>query len=63
MPVAIAPAGNYRFAVDAVRGNEKVAAETMQLGMVSALVRDKGAFQLEIAGLGRVAFDKVEQIF
>jgi flagellar basal-body rod modification protein FlgD len=58
-----APAGNYRFTVNAVRGNEKVAAETMQLGMVSALVRDKGAFQLEIAGLGRVAFDKVEQIF
>ncbi len=58
-----APPGNYSFSITAVRGSESVAAETMQLGTVSALVRDKGAFQLELAGLGRVDFNKVQQIF
>ncbi|MEF8768187.1 MAG: flagellar hook assembly protein FlgD [Candidatus Accumulibacter phosphatis] len=58
-----APPGTYSFTITAVRGSESVAAETMQLGTVSALVRDKGAFQLELAGLGRVDFNKVQQIF
>ena len=58
-----APPGNYSFTITAVRGSESVAAETMQLGTVSALVRDKGTFQLELAGLGRVDFNKVQQIF
>ena len=57
-----APAGNYRFTVDAVRGGEKVSAETLQIGTVSALVKDKGTFQLELGGLGRVDFSKVQQI-
>lgn len=60
---ATAPPGNYSFTIAAVRGSETVAAETMQLGTVSALVRDKGAFQLELAGQGRVDFNKVQQIF
>jgi len=59
---SIAPAGNYSFKVDAVRGGEKVAAEALQIGTVSALVRGKSGFQLELGGLGRVDFDKVEQI-
>ena len=58
-----APPGNYSFTITAVRGSESVPAETMQLGTVSALVRDKGTFQLELAGLGRVDFNKVQQIF
>jgi flagellar basal-body rod modification protein FlgD len=59
----LAPPGTYHFAVNALRGNEKVAAETLQIGTVSALVRDKGSFQLELGGLGRVGFDKVQEIF
>jgi flagellar basal-body rod modification protein FlgD len=59
---SIAPAGNYTFKVDAVRGGEKVAAEALQIGTVSALVKGKTGFQLELGGLGRVDFDKVEQI-
>ncbi len=59
----LAPAGTYHFAVNALRGNEKVAAETLQIGTVSALVREKGSFQLELGGLGRVGFDKVQEIF
>ncbi|HNC20691.1 flagellar hook assembly protein FlgD [Accumulibacter sp.] len=58
-----APPGNYSFTIAAVRGSETVATEAMHLGTVSALVRDKGAFQLELAGLGRVDFNKVQQIF
>lgn len=58
----LAPAGNYRFAVNALTGNEKVAAETLQIGTVSALVKGKTGFQLEVGGLGRVDFDKIQQI-
>lgn len=54
--------GNYRFTVSAVRGTDKVAAESLQIGTVSALVRGTDGFQLDLAGLGRVAFDKVQQI-
>ena len=58
-----APPGNYSFTITAVRGSESVAAETMQLCTVSALVSDKGTFQLELAGLARVYFNKIQQIF
>ena len=54
--------GNYRFAVSAVRGTEKVAADTLQIGKVAALVRGTDGFQLDLDGVGRVAFDKVQQI-
>ncbi|WP_291991020.1 flagellar hook assembly protein FlgD [Candidatus Accumulibacter sp. ACC007] len=57
-----APAGRYRFAVNAVRGNETVAAEALQIGTVNALVRGQGGYQLDLGALGRVAFDKVQQI-
>jgi hypothetical protein len=39
------PPGNYSFTVNAVRGGEKVAAETLQIGVVSALVRGKSGFR------------------
>lgn len=54
--------GNYRFTVSAVRGTEKLVADTLQIGTVSALVRGTDGVQLDLAGLGRVAFDKVQQI-
>jgi flagellar basal-body rod modification protein FlgD len=57
-----APAGTYRFSVNAVRGSDTVAAEALQIGTVNALVREKGSYQLDLGGLGRVAFDKVQQI-
>ncbi|RDE51517.1 MAG: flagellar hook assembly protein FlgD [Candidatus Accumulibacter meliphilus] len=57
-----APDGTYRFTVNAVRGSETVAAEALQIGTVNALVREKGSYQLDLGGLGRVAFDKVQQI-
>jgi len=54
--------GNYRFTVSAVRGTDKVAADTLQVGTVSALVRGADGVQLDLAALGRVAFNKVQQI-
>lgn len=59
---ASAPDGKYSFAVEATRGGEKVPAETLQIGTVSALVRDKNRFQLDLGELGRVDFDKVQTI-
>jgi len=56
------PDGKYSFAVSALRGNEKVNAEALQVGTVSALVRDKNQFLLDLGELGRVLFDKVQEI-
>ena len=56
------PPGSYGFTVNAVRGGEKVTAEALQIGVVSALVRGKSGFELDLGGLGRVDFDKVQQI-
>lgn len=60
---ATAPAGNYRFSVSAVQGGEPVTADPLQLGTVSALVRGKSGFQLELGTLGLVDFAKVQQVF
>jgi len=60
---AIAPAGDYRFSVNAVQAGEKVTADPLQLGTVSALIRGKSGFELELGALGRVDFTKVQQIF
>lgn len=60
---ASAPAGNYHFSVSAVQDGEKVTADPLQLGTVSALVRGKSGFELELGALGRVDFTKVQQIF
>ncbi|EXI76698.1 MAG TPA: flagellar hook assembly protein FlgD [Candidatus Accumulibacter phosphatis] len=56
------PPGNYSFKVSALRGADKVAAEPLQLGTVSALVKGANGFELEVGGIGRVGFDKVQQI-
>ncbi|HOL64219.1 MAG TPA: flagellar hook assembly protein FlgD [Accumulibacter sp.] len=60
---ATAPAGNYHFSVNAVQAGEKVTADPLQLGTVSALIRGKSGFELELGALGRVDFTKVQQIF
>jgi flagellar basal-body rod modification protein FlgD len=57
-----APAGNYSFSVSAVRGDDKVTADTLQVGTVSALVRGKSGFQLDLGALGLVDFSKIQQI-
>ncbi|MCX8145588.1 MAG: flagellar hook assembly protein FlgD [Azovibrio sp.] len=55
--------GKYTFSVSASLNGQKVDVTPLQAGAVSALVRGKNGFELEIAGLGSVGLDKVKQVF
>ena len=54
--------GSYRFRVEAVRGDKKVEASPLQVGMVNAVVRGNGGFLLDLGAQGNVAFKDVQQI-
>ncbi|MBI2307813.1 MAG: flagellar hook assembly protein FlgD [Rhodocyclales bacterium] len=54
--------GAYTFKVEAVRGNDKVEASALQLGMVNAVVRSKDGFLLDLGPQGTIAFKDVQQI-
>ncbi len=54
--------GSYTFAVDATSAGNKVPASAMQIGTVSAVVRSKDGFLLDLGALGEVAFKDVQQI-
>ncbi|MFC5303330.1 flagellar hook assembly protein FlgD [Azospira restricta] len=54
--------GTYTFKVAAVRGNDKVEASALQLGMVNAVVRSKDGFLLDLGPQGTMAFKDVQQI-
>lgn len=56
-------AGSYKFKVEAVRGENKVAATGLQVGTVNAVVRNgSNGFQLDLGTLGTVGFSDVQQI-
>ncbi|MCK6411311.1 MAG: flagellar hook assembly protein FlgD [Azonexus sp.] len=55
--------GKYTFSVEAKNGDETVKASAHQIGMVSAVVRDKTGFLLDLGAYGNVAFKDVQQIF
>ena len=57
-----APDGVYKFSVEATQENSLVAADSLQVGMVSALVRTKSGFLLDLGALGTVDFKNVQQI-
>ena len=57
-----APDGVYKFSVEARQGNSLVAADSLQIGMVSALVKTKSGFLLDLGALGTVDFKNVQQI-
>ena len=57
-----APAGAYKFTVEATRAGQKVSADPLQVGTVSALVRAKSGFLLDLGALGTVDFKNVQQI-
>lgn len=57
-----AATGNYKFSVEAIRDGEKVAADGLQIGTVSALVRAKSGFLLDLGSLGTVDFKNVQQV-
>ena len=53
---------NYTFAVEATMGGKSVPASAMQIGTVSAVIRSKDGFLLDLGALGDVAFKDVQQI-
>lgn len=53
--------GKYTFAVEASSGGTKVAATPIQLGTVSAVVKNGTSFALELSSGDTVAFDNVLQ--
>lgn len=55
--------GNYTFTVTAKNGEQTVKAAAHQVGTVSAVVRDKTGFLLDLGAYGNVAFKDVQQIF
>lgn len=54
--------GSYTFEVTAVQGANKVAAEPLQYGTVSAVSRASDGFELDLGVLGKVKFDDVQQV-
>lgn len=56
------PDGNYKFSVTATRGDKKVEASTLTLGMVNAVTRSNGSFLLDLGQAGQVGFEDVQQI-
>ena len=59
---AAVPDGAYKFAVTATQGSNKVVADPLQVGTVSALVRANSGFLLDLGALGTVDFKNVQQI-
>ena len=59
---ATAPDGTYKFSVTATQAGNKVVADTLQIGTVSALVRANSGFLLDLGALGTVDFKNVQQI-
>ena len=57
-----APDGAYTFKVEAVRGGSTIKVDALQIGTVSALVRSKGGFLLDLGAQGTVDFKNVQQV-
>ncbi len=57
-----APDAAYKFSVEATQGGEKITADALQIGTVSALVRSKSGFLLDLGALGTVDFKNVQQV-
>ena len=54
--------GDYTFTVAAVRGTDKVTAEALQYGTVSAVTRASDGFALDLGSLGTFKFSDVQQV-
>ena len=54
--------GDYTFTVSAVRGTDKVTAEALQYGTVSAVTRASDGFALDLGALGSFKFSDVQQV-
>ena len=54
--------GRYTFTVEATAGDDSVGSEALQLGTVSAVVRGKSGFSLDLGAQGEASFDDVRRI-
>jgi len=54
--------GTYKFKVEATQGGSSVTVDPLQIGTVSALVRSKGGFLLDLGSLGTFDFKNVQQV-
>jgi len=54
--------GTYKFTVEATQGSNQVTVDALQVGTVTALVRSKTGFLLDLGALGQVDFKNVQQI-
>jgi flagellar basal-body rod modification protein FlgD len=54
--------GHYTFEVTATRGSEKVAATTLQFGLVDTVSTSAKGVKLNVGGLGAVDFANIRQI-
>lgn len=54
--------GDYTFTVAAVQGTDKVTAEALQYGTVSAVTRASDSFALDLGALGTFKFSDVQQV-
>jgi flagellar basal-body rod modification protein FlgD len=54
--------GAYTFAIEANANGQKVEVKPMQIGTVSAVVRNTNGFLLDLGAMGDVAFKDVQQI-
>jgi flagellar basal-body rod modification protein FlgD len=58
-----APAGAYRFQVDAVQGGQAVSSTALSLGMVNSVSQNSQGVQLNLAGNTSVGYAEIRQIF
>lgn len=54
--------GRYSFTVEAVSGEKGVGSQALQLGTVSAVIRSRNGFSLDLGALGETSFDDVKRI-
>jgi len=58
-----APAGEYRFTIDAVQGGQQVSSTALNLGMVNSVSQNSQGVQLNLAGNKNVGYAEIRQIF
>ena len=58
-----APAGEYRFTIDAVQGGQQVGSTALNLGMVNSVSQNDQGVQLNLAGNKSVGYAEIRQIF
>lgn len=58
-----APAGEYRFTVDAVQSGQAVSHTALNLGLVNSVSQNSQGVQLNLAGSTNVGYAEIRQIF